>query len=313
MHLLYIDESGTSDIRGNTSHFVLAGVSIPIAYWKVFDREIEAIKRKYGLEGVEIHVGWILRKYLEQDRIAGFQQLDYAQRRAQVEHLRTIERLRLQKAKNPKLYRQVKKNYQQTQDYIHLTYDERRAFIKEIARRISQWGYARLFAECVDKVHFDPAKAPQSIDEQCFEQVVSRFEHYLQLIGADDPDCYGLLIHDNNETVAKKHTLMMRGFHQKGTMWTKISKIIETPLFVDSQLTSMVQIADLCAYAIRRYLENGEEELFDLVFQRADRRKDGVVVGVRHFTSPGCACKICTQHRIAASLQLIPSPDSASG
>jgi len=56
----------------------------------------------------------------------------------------------------------------------------------------------------------------------------------------------------------------MKQFHQKGTLWTRINNIIETPLFVESQLTSMIQIADVCAYALRRYLENGEEELFDM-------------------------------------------------
>ena len=305
MYLLYLDESGTSDIPGNTSHFVLAGVSIPITSWKAFDQEIETIKKKYDLQNAEIHLGWILRKYLEQERIPGFSQLDHKTRRSQMEHFRIAELLNLQKAKNPRLYKQTKKNYQKTQSYIHLTYDERLAFIREIARHVSQWGYARLFAECVDKVHFDPSKTKQSIDEQCFEQIVSRFERYLQLIGPGDPNCCGLLIHDNNETVAIKHTLLMRGFHQQGTMWTKVFKIIETPLFVDSQLTSMVQIADLCAYAMRRYLENGEEELFDLVFQRADRRW-GVEVGVRHFTHPGCTCKICSQHRMAIPMQLPP-------
>jgi len=91
----------------------------------------------------------------------------------------------------------------------------------------------------------------------------------------------------------------MKQFHQKGTLWTRINNIIETPLFVESQLTSMIQIADVCAYALRRYLENGEEELFDMIFQRADR-KDGIVVGVRHFTGPNCACRICSGHRKVA-------------
>ncbi len=84
--------------------------------------------------------------------------------------------------------------------------------------------------------------------------------------------------------------------YQKGTLWTKVSNIIETSLFVDSQLTSMVQIADVCAYALRRYLENNENELFDLIFQRADRI-DTVVVGVRHFSHSGCKCKICDAHK----------------
>lgn len=294
LHLCYIDESGTSDIPGNTSHFVLAGLSIPISYWKSCDKDIEVIKRRHNLENAEIHVAWILRHYLEQSRITNFQKMSYAQRKSQVEQLRKAELLRLQKTANHKLYYQTKKNYKQTEAYIHLSYKERQDFIREIAKRISQWGVARLFAECVDKIFFDPSRTSQTISEQSFEQIVSRFEHYLQVISKGVPDpCCGLLIHDNNETVAKKHTALMKQFHQRGTMWTSVRSIIETPLFVDSQLTSMVQIADVCAYALRRYLENGEEELFKLIYQRADK-KDGVVVGVRHFTRPGCSCIICS-------------------
>jgi hypothetical protein len=99
----------------------------------------------------------------------------------------------------------------------------------------------------------------------------------------------------------------MKQFHQRGTMWTRVSSIIETPLFVDSQLTSMVQIADVCAYAIRRYLENNENEIFDLIFQRADR-KDRIVVGVRHFTKKGCTCKICGPHKKGTIASQITSP-----
>ncbi len=299
MYLCYIDESGTSDIPGNTSHFVLAGLSIPIQYWKSCDRDIETIKNKYHLGNTEIHLGWILRPYLEQTRITDFEKLSYAKRRSQVEQLRKAELLRLQKVGNPKLYQQIKKNFRKTNDYIHLTYPERKEFIKTIANCVSQWGVARVFAECVDKVFFDPTRRAQTqtIDEQSFEQIVSRFEHYLQLIGTSDPkECCGLLIHDNNETVARKHTDLMKEFHRKGTTWTNLRAIIETPLFVDSQLTSMVQIADLCAYSIRRYLENGETELFDLIFQKADT-KDGVVVGVRHYTNSQCKCRICTSHK----------------
>ena len=87
----------------------------------------------------------------------------------------------------------------------------------------------------------------------------------------------------------------MKQFQSKGTLWTSVENIIETPLFVDSQLTSMVQVADLCSYSLRRYLENGETQLFDLVFARADKKGD-VAVGVRHFTQTGCDCKICQTH-----------------
>jgi hypothetical protein len=105
----------------------------------------------------------------------------------------------------------------------------------------------------------------------------------------------GLLIHDNNDTIAKRHTELMKSYHRQGTLWTEIANIIETPLFVNSELTSMVQVADLCAYSLRRYLENSETELFDLVFQRADRI-GATAVGVRHFTKQPCKCAICVAH-----------------
>ena len=72
--------------------------------------------------------------------------------------------------------------------------------------------------------------------------------------------------------------------------------IIETAMFVNSQLTSMVQMADLCSYALQRYLENDETELFDLAFQRDDRI-NAAAVGVRSFTAVGYECRICSAHR----------------
>jgi hypothetical protein len=166
----------------------------------------------------------------------------------------------------------------------------------------STGAYARLFAECVDKTHFDPMRTKLSVDEQAFEQVVSRFQQYLSHTATTvTPDAatvrdYGVLIHDNNESVAKKHTQLMRHFHKSGTLWTTIDNIIETPLFVDSRLTRMVQMADLCAVALRRYCENKETDLFQRIFQRADRY-GGRAVGVRHFAGLSCQCEICEAHR----------------
>lgn len=296
MYLCYIDESGTPDVPGNTSHYVLAGLSIPIWHWKSTDRAINGIKGRHHLRDTEIHTGWLLRPYLEQSKIAGFETMGFDARRRAVEQYRNKEMLRLQRANNTRLYRQTKKNFAKTAAYIHLTLSERRAFVEDVARSVGSWGSARLFAECIDKIHFDPHRRRRTVDEQAFEQVVSRFEQYLANMSESNDRKFGLLIHDNNQTVASKHTDLMKRFHRMGTLWTKVDYIIETPLFVDSELTSLVQIADLCSYALRRYLENNETFMFEHVFQRADRRGD-VAVGVRHFTDDGCSCRICSAHR----------------
>lgn len=248
----------------------------------------------------------MLRHYGEQESITDFASLDFSKRRSAVNRARTAELLRLQRSGNRVHYHQTKKNYRKTDVYIHLTYDERKALVLDVARCVGSWGFARLFAECIDKTYFDPSRAPLKLDEQAFEQVVSRFERYLQNFPAHYP---GLLIHDNNDTVADRHTKLMKRFHQRGTFWTDVRCIIETPLFVNSQLTSMVQVSDLCSYALRRYLENREEEIFDLVFQRADRRFE-VVVGVRHFADKNCGCKICEAHKPKVSAVIIAEPSS---
>jgi hypothetical protein len=294
MYLCYLDESGTPDIPGNTSHYILGGLAIPIWNWRSCEREAGAIRRKYGLEDSEIHTAWILRAYFEQCKIPNFESMDYADRRRSAGQFRVSELLRLQRLRDKKAYKQAKKNFHHTDAYVHLTFGDRKQLVSDLAKCIGRWGFARLFADCIDKTYFStPNKSP---DSEALEQVVSRFEQYLSAIRDPTNPPHGLLIHDNNETVARKHTALMRKFHREGTVWTNLRHIVEPPLFVNSELTSMVQMVDLCGYALRRYLENKETELFDSIFERADRR-DGRVVGVRHFTRKGCQCKICLAHR----------------
>jgi hypothetical protein len=104
MYLCYIDESGTSSIPGNTSHFILSGLAIPIEKWKVSEKDIYNLKSKYQLQEAEIHTGWILRPYLEQKQIPDFEILNSNDRIFAVQHFRNKELLRLQKSKKHQLY-----------------------------------------------------------------------------------------------------------------------------------------------------------------------------------------------------------------
>ena len=296
MYFCYIDESGTPEIPGTSSHYVLCGISIPIERWKKCDSQIHAIKKKYGLEDAVIHTGWILRSYLEQAKIPDFESMDWTARRGAVMRERKKTIYSLQHSGNKNLYKQSKKNYAKTEAYIHLTYAERVSFIKEIADKVGSWNFARIFAEAVDKTHFNPAVAKRSVDEMALEQIVSRFESYMTICEKDPESIYGALIHDNNLTVAERHTKLMQQFHRKGTLWTSINHIIETPLFVNSELTSMVQIADLCSYIMRRFFELGEKDLFERIKKRFDKH-NGKLVGVRHFTDDSCTCEVCMERK----------------
>ncbi len=310
MYLCYLDESGTPEVPGTNSHYVLAGLAIPVWRWRDCTADIQRLKGKFGLAGAEIHTGWIARQYHEQTKIQGFQSMSYANRRLEVMKFRNKRLIQLRGGGDRPRLKKTEKSFSHTEPYIHLTLEERNDFLRQTAELIGNWNYARLFAECIDKIHFDPSRGQYEIEEQAFDQVVSRFEAFLKIRnktkdeGADK--LFGLLIHDNNRTTAPKLTDLMKHFLKKGTLWHRIDHIIETPLFVDSELTGIIQIADLCAYAIRRYVENGETGLFDPILKRGDRKGE-IVVGMRHFTTADCKCKICNAHRRVARQLTLPT------
>jgi hypothetical protein len=293
MYLCYIDESGVPELGTGTSHFVLIGMSIEAWDWKNQDHAVTEVKKKFGLINAEVHTGWMTRRFIEQEKIKDFDALDWPSRRAQVQSARDAHLIKTVALKGPKAAQELRKAYRKTAAYTHLTLAERLNFLRELSDLLGSWGNTRLFGDAIDKTSFSapPAIPPR---EEAFTQVVTRFERYLQDIGG--PRTIGLLAHDNDDTSAERLTQLMRHFHRSGTMWTHIRKIIETPFFVDSRLTVGVQLADLCAYATRRFFENGETDLFDRIYPRF-HRYGGRVVGIRHYVrGAGCTCKVCNDH-----------------
>lgn len=285
MYICYLDESGTEDPSGNTGHFVLLGLAIAASTWKSKDVQVLAIKQRYELGGAEIHTAWMVRDYPEQRHVPNFDALDSHLRRKAVLGVRALN---LARSSGRTSSRELLRTYKKTEAYVHLSRQQRAACLRELAELVGSWGDIRLFADAHDKAH---AKGTQRYD-MAFEQTVTRFNTFLQKAGGD----LGLLVQDNNQTVSRRLTNAMRAYHEKGTLWAAINNIVETPMFVDSALTSMVQLADLCAYSTRRYFDNGETTLFDLIRPRFDRN-GGRLVGLRHFTGRHqCRCAVCIDH-----------------
>jgi len=258
-----LDESGTPELSGGTTHFVFLGLSIPADSWKSKDAEISAIKRRYQLRDEEIHTPWIARRYQEQDVISNFRDLTYDRRRLVVKTEREARLTHRAAVHGLPKTKTLRKNFAKTAAYIHLTLTERHKLLSELADAISKWEDCFIFAEATDKTAFRGVPPATPPFEEGFTQVVSRFHRRLDSAGE-----LGLLVQDSNPTISRRLTELMRRFYVDGTRWTSLPRIVETPLFVDSQLTSLVQMADLCAYATRRYMEKDERALFDKISSR---------------------------------------------
>jgi len=297
MYVCYVDESGVPEPGGGTSHFVLLGLAVPLDRWKSLDLALSTCKAKHVLANHEVHTAWMARHYPEQERIAGFEGMGPASRRAAVRVERAAD-LAKASTKGTKTVRGLAKNYKKSEPYIHLTHKERIAALEDLADAVGQWTDCALFADIQEKSATSNAwksrPASEVISDHAFEQLVTRYHHFLVRQGGD---ALGLIVHDQNQAASTKLTARMRRFHAGGTAFAKIPQIVETPLFVDSRLTSMVQMADLCAYATRRFVELGESNLFDRIYPRFDRL-GAKLVGARHYTGKNrCSCKICKDHR----------------
>jgi hypothetical protein len=299
MYICYVDESGVEQIGANTSHFVYLGLAVPAETWKAKDQQISAVLADYNLLGEEVHAGWILRRYVDQERVADFEKMDGEARRKAVQAERDAWLIRTAALKNKSQLENLKKTLRKTQAYIHLTMDQRRQLVRDLADVVRGWNDSRLFAECCDKTAYGPAGPPTPIYEAAFTQMVQRFQAFLKHKGDyDGQELLGMLVHDHNQTVSLKLTDMMRRFHKNGTLRWVIDKIIETPMFVDSKLTAMIQIADLCAYATRRFFENHETDIFNRIYPRFDR-SGARLVGIRHYrhNRTPCHCRVCREHK----------------
>ena len=298
MFICYVDESGTVNLKDQSKHFAYLGFAIPAETWKEKDQQLNFIKDEYHLKDVEIHTAWMLRPYFIQEKISKFDDLSYEERKksAKVEWEKQIAATAVLKTEEQR--KRQRKEFRMTLPYLHLTRQERKQVITRLAKVVGDWNDSRAFCEVVKKEKYDPTKSRLGgVYEDAFQQVVTRFESFLSNKSKnDEKKILGLIVADNNESLNNKLTETMRKFHLVGTAWKNVDHIIETPLFVDSQLTSMIQIADLISYAVRRFFDNGEDELFNLIYHRFDRVKTKVV-GIRHYT-PGetCSCKVCKDH-----------------
>ena len=276
MYILYLDESGVPEAHpSQTSHYVFLGMAVHESTWFDLDRKVQKLRQRYARAGqldFELHAAWMRRPYPEQDKIPNFSDLGTEARYEAVQDIRKREILENKISGRHK--RERKRVHRNTEPFLHLTYDERLRLLDEALKIVGGYrGRLTLFAEAIRKERLFPGA--DAID-QAFTQVVTRFEAFLKR----RKDEWGIL----------------RGFQREGARWRNIDRVIEAPFFFDSETSSGVQVTDLCAYALRRYLENDEEVRFRSIFSKFDRTGSGLH-GIRHYTKPGCPCMICRERK----------------
>jgi hypothetical protein len=311
MYVLYLDSSGTPDLRDSSKHYVLVGLCMHEGSWFGLDRRLRELKRNYCLEGtdpdqLEIHVKEFAGTIKEQDEIPNFEQMLRRERRARVLELQE-KKVAAETSAASRAIR--KKRYKAVAPYVHLTRRERSQLLEDSIQVIAGYDSIRLFGESIDKSHPAVVSGTTDLREQAFTQVIARFDTFLQKKASwklqKTPRARvdnGLLMHDQDQSTQSVVEPLFKKFRQKGHEFGRIKHVIDVPFFGSSAKVGGLQLADVAAYVLRRYLDRGalagshEERHFMQIFQKFDRDKFGKLHGLRHYVpAASCHCLICRE------------------
>jgi hypothetical protein len=174
--------------------------------------------------------------------------------------------------------------------------EEAQGIIKAVLEIVKgSYDTTKLFACAIHKASY-PGK---DIMQLAFEDLCSRYDMYLASLRAEGDRQRGILILDESSHETTLQT-MARNFRTLGTQWGIIHNLAETPLFVSSKASRLVQVADHIAYAVFRRFNASDTKYFDIIAKRF-YTSGGIVHGLAHKqrVDSDCMCIACLSRRLA--------------
>jgi len=172
--------------------------------------------------------------------------------------------------------------------------DEARGIIKSILKILANSSNSTYAFAC--SVH----KSSYSEDGLylAFEDLCQRFDTYLKKINIEGDNQRGLLILDDSshETILQE---LAQNFRKTGTQWGKnVRYLADTPFFVNSKASRIIQLADHIAYAVFRRYNTGDTQYFDIIAHKF-YQQDGIIHGLahKHKTNQPCMCLACMSRK----------------
>lgn len=295
MFICFTDEAGKPEPSQQV--FVMADVIIRANCWDQFESEFETLKKKYELASAdEIHAAWIDSDDLakQQEQIPNFVSMPPSDRRTAIEQLWKRDlKAAAQKCEDQK---SLKAKQKSLRPYVHLTDSDRRRLLQDACDLLANSEEVSLLIKAVDTALYGDADARLL---RAVLDLTFAFKRFLteqsEIERADSRGTtssfspMGLLVHDvcDKPMVAKVIVQAIENplVRKEG----EPRRLCPAPLFVDSELTNMIQFADLCAYAARKYLKRADATLFDRIEPR--------FAYANHSSSKSdCDCRLCARY-----------------
>lgn len=145
--------------------------------------------------------------------------------------------------------------------------------------------------------------------ERVFEELFLRFRSMLDRMSREGDDQLGVVVADEAryERILQPLVAKWRDSGIARRRLGRLDRLVEVPLFVDSQATRLLQMADVVAHAVWRFYERHNDDLIGPMLSGFDT-ESGVMHGLVHLVPnyKQCPCPACVSRlakvRLRASL-----------
>lgn len=175
--------------------------------------------------------------------------------------------------------------------------DKRLELMNEIYSLLVQERKIVLFGVAVEK---SSSHAFPCVQRAC-EEIVGHFDAYLSSLEASESEKQrGLMIFDESRH-EKTVQMLMSGYRTTGASFGRVKHLAEVPLFTDSKITRMLQLADFVAYAVFKNYERSDAQFFNTILKRF-HQSGGKLHGLFHLTArhQECYCPACLTRRASS-------------
>lgn len=184
--------------------------------------------------------------------------------------------------------------------WLNIDSKVRLAVLDDVYDTIANWQPAsehfptRIFGAVIDRRNKTQTKA----ERHAYENVLHRFDELLTAVSTSTgTEQRGIVLHDRRDgydrTIQELAAKM-----QRSTGATKIERLVHVPVFADSRVSRLIQVADFISYALWRNYNNAEDEKLTPLWVHVERGSNGELVGVVHkcpeFGNKTCKCEPCT-------------------
>ncbi len=243
MYFVYVDESGTRDPRTE----ILRA-----------DGQVVTLDHLYVLVGVSLfEMRWFkFEAYLNGLKLALTERIGRTDG----------ERLDLCHCEVKSVCVRIPKRRRAHPFLSRLTDDELQHLINSYYEQLAFHGM-RVFAVVIDKRHLRDFMDEEKLHRKAYELLIERVEWFMR---KEHGRHKALMVLDDasrqmNTSLAMKHSFFQREGTSSGA---RIGHIVELPMFVASELSNGVQLADLCAYNVHRAFS--DEDLDYEFFRRIE-------------------------------------------